>query len=282
MIDNDSGYFRILDTIVIVLDTGIVDLAVKPLDQKYVDTFYTGAAVFPGDGNNDGVVDERDILPMGLYWNNEGPSRPDSGSFSWGIKPAHIFAHSRKWTPLASVYSDADGSGVVDAFDICGVTENWAQTHTQEGVSKSGTTDFAAALKQLGGGVLRQMYEALINCPDGEGKAAVMKTFESLLGEESTENLPVTYELYQNYPNPFNPYTTIKFYLPQSGPASLLIYNIMGQKVAVLLDGYMERGYGEFVWDGTDLSGKPVASGIYFYRFESGSTTITKRMMLLK
>ena len=56
----------------------------------------------------------------------------------------------------------------------------------------------------------------------------------------------------------------------------------MGQKVAVLLDGYMDKGYGEVTWDGADQSGRPVASGIYFYRLEGGEVSITKRMMLLK
>jgi flagellar hook assembly protein FlgD len=108
-----------------------------------------------------------------------------------------------------------------------------------------------------------------------------MNMFESLLGEPH-ENLPMTYQLYQNYPNPFNPSTTIKFYLPHAGSVTLSIYNIMGQKVAVLLDGYLEKGPGETIWDGVDQSGKPVATGIYFYRFESDEVSITKRMLLLK
>ena len=279
-VDNSSDCLMPLDTIEMILERGILDTVGYPLDRDYVDTFYTGAAVFPGDANNDGVVDERDILPMGLYWGNEGPQR-DSADISWGMKPAHVFKLGQRWTPLASVYADADGLGSVDALDICAVTENWAQTHQAAHADDNDMVDIAAALKRFEKNVPRQMYAALIDCPESEGKENVMKMLESLLGEP-VENLPMTYQLYQNYPNPFNPSTTIKFYLPRAGRVTLSIYNIMGQKVAVLLDGYLEKGPGETIWDGVDQSGKPVATGIYFYRLQSNEVSITKRMLLLK
>jgi parallel beta-helix repeat protein len=280
--DNTSDYLMDLDTIICTLRTSILDMAENPLDSEYVYAFYTGVGISPGDANDDGIVDEKDILPMGLYWGNEGPSRPDSGEVSWGIKPAHIYASGKRWAPLASVYADADGSGKVDGNDICGVTSNWAQQTTSGKRSGQGEkADLGTALRQFEGNVLQQMYEALTDCPESEGKAGVMKMFESLL-DEPVANLPMTYQLSQNYPNPFNPYTVIQFYLPQSGHATLSVYNIVGQKVAVLLDGYVEQGYNEVIWDGTDQSSGSVASGIYFYRLESREASITKRMMLLK
>jgi hypothetical protein len=140
-----------------------------------------------------------------------------------------------------------------------------------------------AVFKQITGSVLRQLYAALINCPEGPGKSALMDMLDPL-GEQTqqTEQLPTAYALYQNYPNPFNPSTTIRFAQPREGRVTLTVYNIMGQKTAVLYDGYLNKGYHEVVWDGTDFSGKPVASGIYFYRLESDAVNITKRMMLLK
>jgi hypothetical protein len=279
-IDNSSDYLMPLDTIEMTLERGILDTIGYPLDRKYVDTFYTGVAVFPGDANNDGVVDERDILPMGLYWGNEGPQR-DRADISWSMKPAHVFELGQRWTPLASVYADADGLGSVDALDICAVTENWARIHPAARTGDNSMVNIAAALKQFGKNVPRQMYAALIDCPESEGKENVMKMLESLLGEPD-ENLPMTFQLYQNYPNPFNPYTNIKFYLPHTGHVTLSIYNIMGQKVTVLLDGYLEKGPGEIIWDGVDQSGKTVATGIYFYRLQGDEVSITKRMLLLK
>ncbi len=279
-VDNTSGYLMPLDTIEMILGRGILDTAGYPLDRTYTDTFYTGAAVFPGDANNDGVVDERDILPLGLYWGNVGPRR-DSGDISWGMKAAHVFKQGQRWAPLGSVYADADGSGSVGALDICAVTENWAQTHAAAKAGDNSMVDITGALKQSGNDVLQQLCAAVIHCPESEGRDNVLKTLESLLGEPH-ENLPMTHQLYQNYPNPFNPYTAIRFYVPQAGRVTLSIYNIMGQKVAVLLDDYVEQGYVETVWDGVDRSGKPVATGIYFYHLEGDGVSITKRMLLLK
>jgi hypothetical protein len=88
--------------------------------------------------------------------------------------------------------------------------------------------------------------------------------------------------LSQNYPNPFNPSTTIRFQLKDDGPARLSIHNLKGQLVRVLQDGSLSKGNHQAVWDGRDSRGGSVASGIYFYRLESGGKTVTRRMLLLK
>jgi hypothetical protein len=94
--------------------------------------------------------------------------------------------------------------------------------------------------------------------------------------------LPTSFELAQNYPNPFNPTTEINFSLQHGADVSLEIYNIMGQRVATLVDEYRESGAHSVTWDGRDTDGKPASSGIYFYRLRSGSFNETKKMMLLK
>ena len=107
---------------------------------------------------------------------------------------------------------------------------------------------------------------------------------EALLDYQPSESstLPTTVELYQNYPNPFNPFTTIRFYLPSGGRATLSIYNMLGQRVATLIDGHVNAGYMEATWDATNATGHEVASGIYFYRLETTDFSDTQRMMLLK
>jgi len=89
--------------------------------------------------------------------------------------------------------------------------------------------------------------------------------------------IPVTYALSQNYPNPFNPTTGISFTLPQASDVKLEIYNIMGQRVAALVDGHLEAGEHVVQWNASD-----VASGVYFYRLHAGEFTETRKMMLLK
>lgn len=89
--------------------------------------------------------------------------------------------------------------------------------------------------------------------------------------------LPQAYSLSQNYPNPFNPLTQIEYSIPHRGWVRLEVYNIVGEKVATLVDRLQEPGFYRIGWDAGDLR-----SGVYFCRMETGSFTFTRRMVLLK
>ncbi len=100
----------------------------------------------------------------------------------------------------------------------------------------------------------------------------------SLLGVTvDTDVQPSNYILEQNYPNPFNPATTIRYSLPDAGTVSLKVYNLVGQEVATLINGYQPVGQYNVTFNGSNLS-----SGVYFYRLESGSYNVVKKMMLVK
>jgi DNA-binding transcriptional regulator YhcF (GntR family) len=86
----------------------------------------------------------------------------------------------------------------------------------------------------------------------------------------------------QSYPNPFNPETEISYTLPENSYVSVTIFNVQGQKVKRLVNEYQPAGTRKVVWDGRDENGEGVASGIYFYRIEAGSHSVTNRMILLK
>jgi pimeloyl-ACP methyl ester carboxylesterase len=88
--------------------------------------------------------------------------------------------------------------------------------------------------------------------------------------------------LHQNYPNPFNPATTISFDLPRDANVRLSVYNVKGELVSNLIDGRMEKGHREIVWNATDDRGRRVASGVYFYRLTTGGLVRTKKMVLLR
>jgi hypothetical protein len=103
-----------------------------------------------------------------------------------------------------------------------------------------------------------------------------------LTSSASTGSLPGSFSLAQNYPNPFNPTTTISFSLPAKGQARIEIYNVLGKLVAVPFDGTVEAGDHQVVWDGKNVTGEAVASGVYFYRLTADKYTDTKKMMLLK
>lgn len=94
--------------------------------------------------------------------------------------------------------------------------------------------------------------------------------------------LPQATHLGQNYPNPFNPSTSINIDLAAVGDVSLSIYDILGREVDKLLDGSYSAGSKTVTWDGTDLIGNAVSSGIYFYELVTDSKRDTKKMTLIR
>jgi len=88
---------------------------------------------------------------------------------------------------------------------------------------------------------------------------------------------PINFLLLQNYPNPFNPLTEIRYWLPEECWVRLEVYNILGQKVATVIDGKQKAEYKVARWDAS-----PFSSGIYFYRLQAGDFVETKKMILLK
>jgi len=88
--------------------------------------------------------------------------------------------------------------------------------------------------------------------------------------------------LYQNYPNPFNPITTISFSMTEDADVSLDVYNVLGQRVKSLYQGTLAAGLHTFEWTGVDEAGQRVASGVYFYRLRTESSSLTRKMLLIK
>lgn len=93
---------------------------------------------------------------------------------------------------------------------------------------------------------------------------------------------PPVYFLMQNFPNPFNPVTRIIYNIGEPAKVSLGIYDCKGGLVKILVDGYREAGSHTEAWRGRDKSGRPVDSGVYFYRLEAGSFNGTKKMVIIR
>jgi len=91
------------------------------------------------------------------------------------------------------------------------------------------------------------------------------------------EAAPAAFSVAQNSPNPFNPTTTISFSLADAGNVSIDVYNVAGQKVDTIADGFMDAGSNSVVWDAADFS-----AGVYFYTVKSGAYSRTMKMTLLK
>ncbi len=102
------------------------------------------------------------------------------------------------------------------------------------------------------------------------------------VAEEDTDILPKTYALFQNNPNPFNPTTTIEFDLPRASHVKLDVFNILGQKVARIIDNDLSAGHHAVNFNSKDASGQELATGIYLYKLQAGDFAETKKMLLLK
>lgn len=136
-------------------------------------------------------------------------------------------------------------------------------------------------------------YSITLNSPSYVGFGEIRLTVEDSEGgqlevvlvievEIATSNalmadIPTNFELQQNYPNPFNPSSNIRFGLPESGEVRLDVYNMLGQRVATLVNQKMQAGWHSVTFDASGLS-----SGTYIYRITSGDFVQTKKMMLIK
>jgi len=94
--------------------------------------------------------------------------------------------------------------------------------------------------------------------------------------------LPKQMVLYANFPNPFNPSTTIRFDLAETGVVDLYIFDLTGRRIATLIDGSLAAGSHQISWNGRDVSGISVASGIYIYRLQSMGRVMSRKLTLLR
>ncbi len=97
--------------------------------------------------------------------------------------------------------------------------------------------------------------------------------------------LPKHFELAQNFPNPFNPTTEIHYALPKAGQVKIEIFNVLGQKVKTLVDGFKAAGKYKTFWNGTNQQGQILSNGIYIYRMQfknskAGTSFIAQRKMI--
>ena len=96
-----------------------------------------------------------------------------------------------------------------------------------------------------------------------------------------TGALPERFGLGSNYPNPFNPSTLIPYQLPASMAVRLEVFNLLGQRVATLVDGEQPAGFHTAAWDATDEAGRAVGAGVYVYRLSGGGARISRSMLLI-
>ncbi len=137
-------------------------------------------------------------------------------------------------------------------------------------VKGNGTSTKENVYSYLDKNVSGKLYYRL-NQIDFNGTSKYSKTIEVDM------NQPLSYLLNQNYPNPFNPTTVISYAIPKDGFITLKIYNMLGQEVANLYQGFQKAGSYHANFDASKL-----ASGMYLYKLQTNNFTETKKMLLLK
>ena len=99
--------------------------------------------------------------------------------------------------------------------------------------------------------------------------------------DNNNNTIPTTSLIYQNYPNPFNGQTNIKFQITTATKVRLEIFNIIGQRIAILVDDYRSPGYYTVHWNARDMTGNKLSSGVYFVRLSAGNYSQARKMILL-
>ncbi len=123
----------------------------------------------------------------------------------------------------------------------------------------------------------------LVMVTDGPGSVLIL---ECGLLDKTTgvgDNTPRLLRLGQNYPNPFNPTTTIEYSIAEPGQVSLNVYNVAGQLVRTLVNGYQTpQEIQPVTWSGQNDRGQSVSTGVYFYKLSTRGFTRTRKMLILK
>ncbi len=116
------------------------------------------------------------------------------------------------------------------------------------------------------------------------GNGPDLGAFESdwISAVQNTEPVPSDFRLFQNYPNPFNPSTSIRYVLSRNGDVRLAVCDLRGRQVALLVHGRQQAGVHNVLWNGVDDDGRPVGSGIYYYRLVVDGAVRTGKALLVR
>jgi hypothetical protein len=223
--------------------------------------------VSPADSAEVNVLDVSDIV---VDWQSLNPRDYDfdTVTFEWVL-------YADDLTEVAALPADNDGAdsqitisaatveGVLDDLGVMegeGITVNWnvRAIDATDTVAVASGFDFDTRESNT-------IYRALI-LNRGE-----------VTSNEELGGLPRTFDLEQNYPNPFNPTTQINYAVPEQSDVQIEVYNVIGRRVATLVNREMAPGNYTVNFDASSLS-----SGMYFYRLKAGSTLLTKKMTLIK
>jgi protocatechuate 3,4-dioxygenase beta subunit len=213
----------------------------------------------------DGTVPGPKVHDGNLLSDIQGTVRDASGN---PLQNAVVYLLDAAGQPVASARSNKDG-----LYQLSGIPRGQYRVQAGHLDYTSQYNDGAAAMEDAD----------LVNVAGGTFQVDFALDASVTSVEDPSEVIPATMALRGNYPNPFNPETEIHFDLSQDTAVKLRIFNVLGREVNVLVDGQMQAGEHSVVWNGTDLNGQQMTSGIYFYVLESaGQRVDVKKMTLMR
>jgi photosystem II stability/assembly factor-like uncharacterized protein len=202
-----------------------------------------------------------------------------------------------KSTDGGATWTAATAAGTGSVLGVAGISGNefWAASGTNVYYSANLGTSWTSAAKNGYTGAVALNAMSFVAGPAGSTwgwaaggdvtvpNSAIVRYRRIITGvAANTAEVPTVYALDQNFPNPFNPTTTIRFALPEQANVSLKVYNVLGQEIATLVNDQLPAAFHNIVWAGKNGSGAQVASGLYFYRIQTGTFMQTRKMLLIR
>ncbi len=235
-------------------DTFDVNIGGVPVFLMQNGTFYVTNGYFYDSGGADNNYGTSEDLTMTFYPENRGPAvKVTFNSFETyeNYDKLYIYDGPDDTYPQVSgsPFSGSNSPGTVEATNEAGALTFHFTSNPY--LTKSG---WSATISVTGAADVRQSESQTIT----------------------------SYKLFGNFPNPFNPTTQIKYQLPGQTKVRLSVYDILGREVRVLVNNVQSRGVYRVTWDGKDAHGRPLSSGIYFYRIKAGSFEAMHKMLLVK
>jgi len=201
-----------------------------------------------------------------------------------GGNNVHIFDVSDPAAPdsLSSVYVSGNAGDIKVVGDFAFIaTETWMNVID---VADPYNPNVVGWYRLRGIGKELAVDDHFIAVADESGVLFLQGSTEPVAVDDDapSDMIPATFDISQNYPNPFNPVTSIEYSIPSKSHVTIEVLNILGRRVAILVDEEKAAGNYRIVWDGVDANGVRVSSGIYLYHFRAGDYVESKKMMMVK